>query len=100
MGFDLIKKYGGKLIFASHPYDGKKIKLPPHDLISGKKIKGSWAGGYGQKKSLLNIAPKLKGKIKILNSVFTKEYKLTDINKLVKDFSSGKIFKPIIKMNH
>lgn len=100
MGFDLIKKGGGKLIFASHPSDGKKIKLPPHDLISGKKIKGSWAGGYGQKKSLLKIAPKIKNKIKILNTVFNKQYDLRDINKLIREFSKGKIFKPIIKMSH
>ena len=100
MGFDLIAKGGGKLVFASHPKDGKKIKLPPHDLISGKKIKGSWAGGYGQKKSFLKIAPKIKKKIKVLNSIFDKQYDLKDINKLIRDFSTGKIFKPIIKMKH
>ncbi len=100
MGFDLIAKGGGKLVFASHPHDGKKIKLPPHDLISGKKIKGSWAGGYGQKKSFLEIAPKIKNKINLLNSIFVKQYDLKDINKLVRDFSKGKIFKPIIKMKH
>ena len=36
-GFDLIKNKG-KLIFASHPENSKKIKLKPHDLISGKKF--------------------------------------------------------------
>ena len=42
-GFDLIKKKG-KLVFASHPKKSNKIKLNPHDLISGKKIYGSWGG--------------------------------------------------------
>ena len=51
------------------------------------------------KKSFLKIAPKIK-KIKVLNSIFDKQYDLKDINKLIRDFSTGKIFKPIIKMKH
>ena len=41
LGFDIIKRNGGKLIFASHPKNGDKISLDPFDLISGKKISGS-----------------------------------------------------------
>ena len=34
----------GTCVFASHPPKGEKIKLDPFELISGKKIYGSWGG--------------------------------------------------------
>ena len=42
LGFSLIHKNGGKLLFASHPPEGDLIRLAPHELISGKQISGSW----------------------------------------------------------
>ena len=65
-----------------------------------KKLKDRGLEDMVKKKSFLKIAPKLKNKIKILNSIFTKEYDFKDINKLMREFSKGKIFKPIIKMKH
>ena len=44
-GFSMVRKQGGELIFASHPPDDEYISLKPHDLISGKQIRGSWGGG-------------------------------------------------------
>ena len=44
MGFNLINKDKGQLFFASHPPNNEKISLSPHELISGKKIFGSWGG--------------------------------------------------------
>ena len=43
LAFSLIKKQG-LCLFASHPEFGEKISLDPHELICGKKIKGSWGG--------------------------------------------------------
>lgn len=94
--FNLIKKKG-KLIFASHPNNKKKIKLNPHDLISGKKIFGSWGGGckldydinkifnYFNKKNVFS----LHGKISI--------FKLKEINKAFKKVMSGEINRALIK---
>ena len=44
LGFSLINRNKGKLLFASHPPEGEKIRLSPHELISGKSIAGSWGG--------------------------------------------------------
>ncbi len=95
-GFDLIKK-NGKLIFASHPKSSKKIKLNPHDLISGKKIYGSWGGNckldkdidkifrYFNKKNIFST----HGKISLFN--------LENINQAFKKVISGQINRAIIK---
>ena len=44
LGFSLVNRNKGKLLFASHPPEGEKIRLSPHELISGKSISGSWGG--------------------------------------------------------
>lgn len=95
-GFKLIKK-DGKLVFASHPKKSNKIRLNPHDLISGKKIYGSWGGNckldtdiekiyqYFDKKNIFSAS----GKISLFN--------LEEINKAFKKVISGQINRAIIK---
>lgn len=95
-GFNLLKK-NGKQVFASHPKNSKKIKLDPHDLISGKKIYGSWGGNckldtdiekiyqYFDKKNIFSAS----GKISLFN--------LEEINKAFKKVISGQINRAIIK---
>jgi Zn-dependent alcohol dehydrogenase len=95
-GFDLIKK-SGKIVFASHPTNSKKIKLNPHDLISGKRIYGSWGGNcnldidinkifkYFDKKNIFSTS----GKISF--------YSLKNINQAFNKVISGQINRAIIK---
>ena len=52
--FELLNKTG-KLFFVSHPNSSDMIKLKPHDLISGKKIFGSWGGSSNLDKDLNNF---------------------------------------------
>ena len=94
--FSLTKKFGGKCFFASHPNEKSKISIKPFDLISGKKIFGSWGGGSDPQK-IAKIMSKffLKNK-KILNLYFTKEYSLKNINKAIKDFKKKSVLKPLI----
>jgi len=95
-GFDLIKK-SGKIIFASHPTNSKKIKLNPYDLISGKRIYGSWGGNcnldidinkifkYFDKKNIFSTS----GKISFFN--------LENIKQAFNKVISGQINRAIIK---
>jgi len=94
--FSLTKKFGGKCFFASHPNEKSKISIKPFDLISGKKIFGSWGGGSDPQK-IAEIMSKffLKNK-KILNLYFTKEYSLKNINKAIEDFKKKSVLKPLI----
>ncbi len=95
-GFELIKK-DGKLIFASHPKNLKKIKLDPHELISGKKIYGSWGGNCDLDKDIKKIFKYFNEK-----NVFSKYgkisiFKLSNINQAFTQVISGKINRAIIK---
>jgi Zn-dependent alcohol dehydrogenase len=53
-GFKMLNN-SGKMIFASHPSKGEKIKLNPFDLIKGKKIFGSWGGDIDYEKNSSKI---------------------------------------------
>ena len=99
LGFSFIKN-NGKLIFASHPTEGKKIKIKPHDLIMGKKIEGSWGGSSKPDKDIPKIFRLfLKNKIKY-HLIAEKIYKMVNLNKALSDLEKGRVFRPIIKMKH
>jgi len=96
-GFKILKS-NGKMIFASHPSKGKKIKLDPFDLIKGKKIFGSWGGGLDYEKDCSKIF-KIFTDIKNFDKIFKDTtYNFNEINLAIKDFKNGKVLRPIIKI--
>ena len=95
-GFDLIKK-NGKLIFASHPKNSKKIKLNPLDLISGKTIYGSWGGGCKLDKDINKIFKYFNEKNIFSTHGKISFFTLRNINLAFKKVISGQINRAIIK---
>jgi len=100
MGFSLIRKDGGQLIFASHPRHGEMIKLNPHELISGKKIYGSWGGGINPDTDIPKIYSTLKKCSPSFEMLLERRYKLEEINDALDDLELGKVFRPLIVMEH
>ena len=100
LGFSLINRNKGKLLFASHPPEGEKIRLSPHELISGKSISGSWGGGIDPDRDIPILYHNFISADFPLNSLLTKPYSLSDINKALEDLESGKVLRPLIKMEH
>ena len=100
LGFSLIRKGGGKLLFASHPPEGEMIHLAPHDLISGKQIAGSWGGGTRPDQDILQMYNLFKTAEIPLDSLLTKRYSLEQINEALDDLDAGRVFRPLIVMKH
>ena len=95
-GFELIKK-SGKLVFASHPKNSKKIRLNPHDLISGKKIYGSWGGNCKLDTDIDKIFKYFKEKNIFSTSGKVSFFTLKNINEAFDKVISGRINRAIIK---
>ena len=95
-GFDLINKTG-KLIFASHPKNFKNITINPHDLISGKKIYGSWGGDCNLDVDIHKIFNYFNKRNTFSTYGKISFFKLSDINKAFKKVISGQINRVIIK---
>ena len=100
LGFSLVNRNKGKLLFASHPPEGEKIRLSPHELISGKSISGSWGGAIDPDRDIPILYHNFISANFPLNSLLTKPYSLLDINKALEDLESGKVLRPLIKMEH
>ena len=100
LGFSLINKHHGKLLFASHPPEGETIRLSPHELISGKNIAGSWGGAIEPERDIPILFHNFNSANFPLNSLLTKPYSLAEINQALQDLESGSVLRPLIKMQH
>jgi len=100
LGFSLIRKNGGKVIFASHPPDGEMIKIAPHELITGKSIEGSWGGASIPDRDIPIIYNLFQKADTPLGALLTKRYKLEQINDAIDDLETGRVFRPLIVMEH
>jgi S-(hydroxymethyl)glutathione dehydrogenase/alcohol dehydrogenase len=100
LGFSLIRKNGGKLLFASHPPDEEKIELVPHDLISGKQIAGSWGGATLPDRDIPKFQSLFEKTKTRLDLLITKKYMLHQINDALDDLEAGRVFRPLIIMHH
>lgn len=100
LGFTLVRKGGGKLLFASHPPEGETIKITPHDLISGKQIAGSWGGGSIPDRDIPRLFQRYRDGNIPLSRLITKRYRLEQINQALDDLEAGTVFRPLIVMDH
>ena len=76
------------------------IRLAPHDLISGKQIAGSWGGATRPDQDIPRMYNLFKTANIPLNSLLTKRYSLEQINEALDDLEAGRVFRPLIVMNH
>lgn len=100
LGFSLIRKGGGKLLFASHPPEGEMIRLAPHELISGKQIAGSWGGATSPDRDIPKMHTLFESANVPLGALLTKRYSLEQINEALDDLEAGRVFRPLIVMQH
>jgi S-(hydroxymethyl)glutathione dehydrogenase/alcohol dehydrogenase len=99
MGFSLLNK-NGALHFASHPPEEDLIRIRPHDLISGKKIFGSWGGSTFPDRDIPKMWNYIKESQIDLSDLIPRVYNLDKINMAIQDLKEGKVFRPIIEMPH
>lgn len=96
--FESVRKFGGLCVFASHPPAGEKIALHPHDLISGKRIEGSWGGGCDPDVDIPKFASLyLAGKLP-LQKLLGKRYRLDQVNEALDDLEQRKITRALLTM--
>lgn len=100
LAFSFIKKNGGKLLFASHPPSGEKIRIDPFDLISGKHIFGSWGGSSKPDDDVIKIHNLFEESKIEVEDLISKRYLLEDINNALYDLEMGEVFRPLIEMEH
>jgi len=97
--FNAVRRGGGLCVFASHPESGKRISIDPFELISGKKIQGSWGGDCRPDIDIPRFAELyLQGRLP-LERLITKRYKLEDINAALDDLEAKRVGRPLIEIS-
>lgn len=97
--FRSVKKFGGLCVFASHPRFGEKIELDPHELISGKRIEGSWGGSTYPDDDIPRLAELHREKPLPLRRLLSHKYALEQINQALDDLENRKIIRALIEMD-
>jgi S-(hydroxymethyl)glutathione dehydrogenase/alcohol dehydrogenase len=97
--FSVVRRDGGRCLFSSHPPSGSKICLDPHDLISGKRIAGSWGGGTRPDSDVPRLAELYRRGELPLERLLTHRYRLEQVNEALKDLESQSVFRPLLVMH-
>lgn len=97
LGFDVVRRFGGKCIFASHPAAHEKIMLDPFELICGKKIEGTWGGSSFPDHDIISFDQFYQKKQLPLEKLISKKYALSEINQAVDDLKNKKIARALIQ---
>jgi S-(hydroxymethyl)glutathione dehydrogenase/alcohol dehydrogenase len=96
--FSMVRKHGGRCLFASHPPSGAKIQLDPHDLISGRRIAGSWGGCSKPDQDTPKLAAMYREGRLPLERLLTKRYRLDEVNQALDDLEGGRVNRPLLVM--
>jgi S-(hydroxymethyl)glutathione dehydrogenase/alcohol dehydrogenase len=89
----------GVLAFASHPEEGKRISLNPHELIKGKRIFGTWGGDVNPDSDIPTIAKFLQLCGSDLNLLLGQIFAIDEVNQGLAYLDSGKPGRPLLKLN-
>lgn len=96
--FEMVRRGGGRCVFASHPASGDKICLDPFELICGKQIEGSWGGNTVPDKDI-PILGNLYSQGKLpLENLLSHTYTLETINDALNDLEGRKIVRALVKI--
>lgn len=98
--FQVVRKFGGCCVFASHPDAGEKIEIDPYDLICGKNIEGSWGGSTNPDLDIPKLASLYSKKKLPLEKFLSHKYKLEQINNALDDLENRKIVRALIEMDN
>lgn len=97
--FCSVRKFGGLCVFASHPESGSKITLDPFDLISGKRIEGSWGGSSSPDRDIPKLASLYRSGKLPFDKLLSRRYALDEINQALEDLENRKVVRPLIEMH-
>lgn len=96
--FQAVRKGGGLCVFASHPPAEERICLNPHDLISGKQIRGSWGGESQPDTDIPRLAELYRNGRLPLERLISHRYPLEQVNSALEALEEGALGRGLIEL--
>lgn len=98
VAFQAVRNGGGLCVLAGNLPEGEKISLNPFDLITGKRIVGTWGGESCPDQDIPKYVELFfSGKLK-LDRLITHTYHLDKINQAFLDLENGLLGRALIEM--
>lgn len=94
--FESVRRFGGLCVFASHPPAGELIKIDPHDLISGKLLRGSWGGASNPERDLPRFVEMYRAGNLPLEHLLRERFALEEVNEALEELEQKRAFRPLI----
>ena len=94
--FQSVRRNGGLCVFASHPPAGERIRLDPHDLISGKQIRGTWGGESQPDEDIPRFAEFYTRNKLSLEKLITRRYSLHEIDRAFDNLEQGNVGRAMV----
>lgn len=96
--FEMVRRYGGRCIFASHPQPGERVSIDPFEMICGKSLEGSWGGSSKPDRDIPILGKYYReGKLG-LEYLISRTYTLETINEALDDLEARKIVRALISI--
>lgn len=89
----------GTLVFASHPENGSRISIDPHDLIRGKKIFGTWGGDVNPDLDMEKIGTYLARSESNLELLIGEIFTIDEVNEAMAYLEFGKAGRALLKLS-
>jgi S-(hydroxymethyl)glutathione dehydrogenase/alcohol dehydrogenase len=98
LAFSMVRKNGGRCVFASHPAADERICLDPFDLICGKQIEGSWGGESRPDRDVPIYAEAFLAGCLPLKELLTRRYTLDEINVALDDLANRRVIRALLEI--
>lgn len=97
--FRSVRKNGGRCVFASHPAAGEVVRLDPFDLISGKRIEGSWGGEVYPDRDVPRLVERYLAGDLPLDAFLSRGYTLDSINQALDDLEGHRVVRALVAID-
>lgn len=97
--FTSVRPAGGLCVFASHPEHGEVLRLDPHELIRGKRIRGTWGGACDPDKDIPRFLELYRQGLLPLEMLVAERYALDDVNRALDGLERGRVARPLLEIN-
>lgn len=97
--FASVRRFGGRCVFASHPPAGQLISLDPFELISGKRIQGTWGGESKPTRDIPLLGEHYAAGRLPVERLISRRYSLAQVNEAMDALRTRTAARPLIDMN-
>jgi S-(hydroxymethyl)glutathione dehydrogenase/alcohol dehydrogenase len=93
-----VRNRGGTVVVVGNARHGEVLEIDPHEFNQGKRLLGTWGGDNEPDRDFPRYAELLSDNKLDLSPLVPKTYDLSQINQALDDLETGRVPRPLIKL--